>query len=150
MVGNDLFLIGLNFGRGKAGIFGIFGYRGYACRMSEIIRILDITPITNDNADTVLFDKGNGTGGSDYVTAVYGYSMPAAKAPTLNSHVFMGYFTAPNGGGVKYYNSNMTSARPYDIHGDITLYAHWALIGGGGGLKPPGWEDVINGGGNGS
>ena len=46
----NLYLIGLHFG-GHNGFFGI-GARGYACRITEVMRVLDVTPLTNDSLPT--------------------------------------------------------------------------------------------------
>jgi len=43
--GTDLHLIGMHFGSGQT-ITG--AWRGYACRMSEVMRELDVTPLLND------------------------------------------------------------------------------------------------------
>ena len=74
----------------------------------------------------VSFDKQNGTGGSDGVSVTYDSAMPSATAPTRTGYTFMGYYTAVNGGGVKYYNADMTGARVWDLTEDTVLYAYWS------------------------
>lgn len=49
-------------------------------------------------------------------------SMPPARP----GYSFKGYFTELNGGGVQYFNANMTSARTWDrAEDDVILYAWW-------------------------
>lgn len=74
---------------------------------------------------TVVLDKKGGTGGSDRVNPIYLSPMPSATAPTRTGYTFQGYFTEPEGKGTKYYNSNMTSAKNWDLAEDRTLYAYW-------------------------
>ena len=76
--------------------------------------------------NNVSFDKQNGTGGSNGVSVTYDSTMPSATAPTRVGYTFMGYYTAVNGGGVKYYNADMTSARVWDLTEDTVLYAYWS------------------------
>ncbi len=59
------------------------------------------------------------------ITVTYGSAMPTATKPTRTGYSFGGYFTAQNGGGTKYYNADMTSAKLWDIEADTTLYAKW-------------------------
>lgn len=72
------------------------------------------------------FNKQNGTGGSDSVTATYGSAMPQATPPTRTGYVFGGYYDGTNGTGIQYYNSDGTSARTWDKTSDTTLYAKWS------------------------
>ena len=74
---------------------------------------------------TVTLDKQGGIGGDYSVTVAYESVMPAASAPTKNNYTFEGYFTAINGGGVQYYNADMSSAKSWDIDSDTVLYAYW-------------------------
>ncbi|MBO7149358.1 MAG: InlB B-repeat-containing protein, partial [Clostridia bacterium] len=73
----------------------------------------------------ITFDKQNGIGGTDNISATYGEEMPEAIAPTRFGYTFMGYYTEISG-GTKYYNADMTSAKDCDLIEDITLYAHWS------------------------
>ncbi len=78
------------------------------------------------NTYTVTFDKQNGSGGDDSVTATYDSAMPSATAPTRTGYTFHGYFTEANGEGTKYYNADMSSAHIWDkANNTTTLYAHW-------------------------
>ncbi|MEM4721729.1 MAG: DUF2341 domain-containing protein, partial [Candidatus Methanomethylicaceae archaeon] len=77
------------------------------------------------NTYLVTFDKQGGSAGSDNVTATYDAEMPSATAPTRTGYTFGGYFTAPNGGGTKYYNADMSSAATWNITNNTTLYAKW-------------------------
>ncbi|NLV84668.1 MAG: InlB B-repeat-containing protein, partial [Spirochaetales bacterium] len=80
------------------------------------------------NTYTITFDKEEGTGGSDTDTATYDAAMPTATAPARTGYTFIGYFTAAEGTGTKYYNADMSSAKAWDIASDTTLYAAWELI----------------------
>ena len=75
---------------------------------------------------TVTFDKNGGTGGTDYVEAIYNQDMPDALAPTKGNLTFEGYFSGEGGEGTKYYNADMTSAHIWNISQDATLYALWS------------------------
>lgn len=77
------------------------------------------------NTYTVTFDKQEGTGGSDTVTATFGEGMPAAAAPTRDQYIFTGYFDATSG-GIQYYNAAMESIRAWDKASAATLYARWS------------------------
>ena len=77
------------------------------------------------NTYKVSFSKNGGTGGDNYVTATYGQPMPKRTMPTKPGYVFDGYWTTTGAGGVKYYNSDGTSAHVWDKKGDTTLWAKW-------------------------
>lgn len=85
----------------------------------------------NPNTYTVTLDydeTGLGTdGGKDEVTATYAAAMPAMGTAPVGAagYKFRGYFTGHNGGGIKYYNADGTSAHTWDIDGDTTLYAYF-------------------------
>lgn len=76
------------------------------------------------NTYTITFDKQNGTGGSNSVTATYDADMPTATAPTRTGYDFAGYYDAISG-GTQYYTSDMTSARIWNKTSATTLYARW-------------------------
>ncbi|MBN2544618.1 MAG: InlB B-repeat-containing protein [Spirochaetes bacterium] len=78
------------------------------------------------NSYTVTFDKAGGTGGANSVNAVFGSAMPSAAAPVKTGNAFDGYYDGVNGTGIKYYNSDMTSANNWDKTANTTLYAKWA------------------------
>ena len=77
------------------------------------------------NRYTVTLDRQGATNGSGSTTATYDSAMPSITPPTKTGYTFQGYYTSPNGGGTRYYNSNGTSARNYDIANSTTLYAYW-------------------------
>ncbi len=77
------------------------------------------------NSYTVTLDRQGATDGSSSVTATYDSAMPSITVPTRTGYTFQGYYISQNGGGTKYYNSDGTSARNYDIANDTTLYAYW-------------------------
>ena len=76
------------------------------------------------NTYTVNFNKQDGTGGSNSVTATFDAAMPAATAPTKANANFDGYFDAATD-GTRYYNANMSSAKNWDKTSNTTLFARW-------------------------
>ena len=74
---------------------------------------------------TVTFDKQDGTGGSNSVTATYGSAMPSATMPSRTGYAFAGYYTSTGGGGTQYYTAAGASTRSWNIDGSRTLYANW-------------------------
>ena len=77
---------------------------------------------------TLTLNQAGGSGGSESVTANYLFSMPSATAPVRTGYTFHGYCTrGGSGSGTQYYNSDMTSARVWDILSDTTLYAWWTV-----------------------
>lgn len=76
---------------------------------------------------TVNFDKQDGTGGDNSVTATYGSAMPAITAPTKDGYTFAGYWDEVGGGGTQYYYSTGSSVRNWnkDRTEAISLYAKW-------------------------
>lgn len=59
-----------------------------------------------------------------------GKPMPYTKGPDRKGYSFGGFYDKnPASDGKKYYHSDMTSARNYDLDNDITLYAKWSPIG---------------------
>ena len=89
------------------------------------------TPITENktikalweaNTYTITFDKCDGSGGSNSVSAVFDASMTVATAPTKEGYTFKGYFDENQ---VQYYDSFMSSTRKWDKASDSTLYAKY-------------------------
>ena len=80
---------------------------------------------------SITLDKNNGSGGSSSVTATYGSAMPTITVPTRTGYTFNGYFiseSSNNGTGTKYYNSDGTSARTWNVDATTdTLYAGWTI-----------------------
>ena len=83
---------------------------------------------------TVTFERQGGIGGSTRVTATFGLPMPTATAPTRKAKAFDGYYAGPEATGIRYYTSDMESARTWDIPADTELIASWRPyeIGGAG------------------
>ena len=79
-------------------------------------------------SSTVTLNMQSGSGGSSSVEATYGQAMPSITVPTRTGYAFGGYYALANGGGVKYYNANGTSARNWDRSSATTLYAQWTAI----------------------
>jgi len=75
----------------------------------------------------VTLNANGGKVGTAQVTAKYGQSMPAAKAPTRTGYTFLGYFTKKTD-GVQYYDGKMASVKKWTSTAtSYTLYAHWKL-----------------------
>lgn len=80
------------------------------------------------NTYNVSLHRQGGTGGCGSVQATYGSAMPTGAditAPTKTGYVFRGYYADLNGKGTQYYHADMTSANPWNISEDRTLYAYW-------------------------
>lgn len=84
-----------------------------------------------DNTDedlkfNISFDLQGASGAIGDKVASYGYAMPSVSdLPSKDGYVFGGFYTDPEGLGLKYYNSDGTSAREWDWLEDKTLYAKW-------------------------
>lgn len=74
---------------------------------------------------TVTLDRQEGTGGTEQVTVNEGALMPTITPPTRGYDGFYGYFSEPQGMGTQYYHADGTSAHPWDIVDNTTLYACW-------------------------
>ena len=79
------------------------------------------------NQYTVTFDKQNGTGGSNNVSATYDAAMPSATMPARTGYTFQGYYDAKTDGN-QYYKADGSSARTWDKAANTTLYARWNPI----------------------
>ena len=76
---------------------------------------------------TITFDKSEGTGGTNSVSANYGYYPPSISVPSRYGYTFNGYYTSPSG-GTQYYNSSGSSTRSFNLTTDLTLFAQWTRI----------------------
>ena len=74
---------------------------------------------------TVSFNKCEGEGGNDYVTATLSEQMPDISVPTRDGYTFGGYFTDRGGEGTQYYDADGKSTHVWDKEVDATLYAMW-------------------------
>jgi len=91
---------------------------------------------------TITLDNGTSSSNSANIAAIYGertadilipkrtyeeVTDPDADPPTTvtRNYTFAGYYTMPDGGGVKYYDHNGRATHEYDIESNTTLYAHW-------------------------
>jgi uncharacterized repeat protein (TIGR02543 family) len=76
---------------------------------------------------TVTLNNQEGTGGTGEITAAYDKAMPSVlvTAPTKAGYIFSGYYENENGTGIKYYNTDMSSAHVWDKNAAATLYAKW-------------------------
>ena len=90
--------------------------------------VINLYAVWKPNIYTITLDRQGATNGSSSVTATYGSVMPSISVPTKTGYTFQGYYTSTNGGGTKYYNSNGTSARNYDIANSTIFYAYWTPI----------------------
>ena len=94
----------------------IMSYAGYA----------NITVYWKTEEVTINFDQQSGTGGVGSVTASPDEAMPTLTSlPSRTGYTFGGYYTAPNGGGTRYYNSSGVSTHNCDLSEGTTLYAKW-------------------------
>lgn len=78
---------------------------------------------------TVTLMPEEGEGGMQTITVTYDEDMPTnVVAPIRPGYAFQGYYSRPDGYGDKYFNSDMSSAKKWDIPKDgISLYAHWTI-----------------------
>lgn len=74
---------------------------------------------------TVTFDKKGGVGGTSAISAYSSEAMPPITIPSRAGYIFKGYYTGENGGGVKYYDDDGSSAKNFDLGENVTLYAFW-------------------------
>ena len=77
------------------------------------------------NEYAVTFNKQSGSGGDNSVTATFGAAMPSVTVPTRTGYDFNGYYGSTGGSGTKYYNSDGSSANPWDVANATTIYAYW-------------------------
>lgn len=77
------------------------------------------------NIYAVNLDMQSGSGGTSSVNATYNQEMPTTVDPSKTGYVFQGYYTQPNGVGIKFYNLDMSSANIWNILESTTLYAYW-------------------------
>lgn len=81
------------------------------------------------NLYDIILDMQGGTGGDKNIHATYGKLLPSGKRiPTKNGYTFAGYYSKINGGGVKYYSSEMNGINNWMATDNATLYAHWEII----------------------
>jgi len=81
----------------------------------------------------ITFNVNGGNGGPDSTIATFNRPMPALSAPppTRNGYRFLGYYDTRFSGGIKYYNSDLSSAKNWDKKESAILYARWIMIGEG-------------------
>ena len=71
---------------------------------------------------TITFDNHSATtAGTTSLTITYGDTMPNITVPTKTGYTFYGYYTATNGSGEQYYNSDGRSISIMDLAQDTTL-----------------------------
>ncbi|GEM_PF-5307231 len=76
----------------------------------------------------VKLDPNGGSGGAASVNATYNQPMPKVDAPSLEDHMFVGYYNERDG-GTQYYDASMNSVLNWDnIQPESTLYAHWTDV----------------------
>ena len=80
------------------------------------------------NTYTVTLCANGGDGGASTVTVAYDSAMPSIAIPSLSGYAFSGYWTNPDGSGVRYYSDSGVSAHKWDIARPATLYAKWMPI----------------------
>ena len=113
-----------------------YTFSGYYTSPSGGTLVSSISPVTSSQTFyarwelakySIVLDKQGGTGGDSNVTATYNTAMPTIQIPTREGYTFNGYFTRTNGSGIKYYNSDGTSARNWTSTSGTTLYAYWTI-----------------------
>jgi len=94
-------------------------------------------PGTAGAASTITLDQAGGSGGTERVTAVFGFNLPSITPPgPREGYTFAGYYDTPMTGTipgwkatgtlpVQYYKADGTSAHGWDRSDDVTLYAWW-------------------------
>lgn len=87
--------------------------------------ITTLTAIWENKNYTISFEFEGGSDGTQTIVATYAKSMDLAIEPSRIGYAFQGYFTEKDGQGIRYYNSDMSSARNWDIANNTTLYAYW-------------------------
>ena len=79
---------------------------------------------------TVTFDTANGgTTENESATVSFGmdYVLPAATSSD-ESKVFGGWYSEPNGAGIRYSDSEGNGVGKWTVVGDVTVYAYWVDI----------------------
>lgn len=75
----------------------------------------------------ITFDNGAGEGGATEAVGTYGLLPDAVSVPVLENKVFGGYYDAPDGAGVRYFDENGEPTMAWDkTDGEVTLYAKWS------------------------
>lgn len=85
----------------------------------------------SDTVRSITLDNQNGTDSKqmNIIVTSLGIPMPMIyDLPTKENCLFEGYFTAPNGEGVKYINSDGSSARVADLADGDVLYASFSEL----------------------
>lgn len=87
---------------------------------------LNLTAVLNSVGALVTLDKQSGAGGTSTIDAYFGESLPSVALPTREGYLFGGYYTATNGGGTQYYDSEGNALVNYPAsNGPKKLYAKW-------------------------
>lgn len=104
----------------------IFDYNMNSQRKWETAGTVKLLADWKNKKYTVKLDPQGGEISKQNVVAIYDEPMSFTTAPTRVGYVFLGFFTELNGKGIKYYNSDMSSANNWDIdENNVTLYADW-------------------------
>ena len=75
----------------------------------------------------ITFDNGAGEGGATEAVGTYGLLPDSVSVPILENKVFGGYYDAPDGAGVRYFDENGEPTMAWDkTDGEVTLYAKWS------------------------
>ena len=82
---------------------------------------------THNGKYNITLDAQGGTGGDNRIIVTYLAPMPTANAPFRAGYTFDGYYTEINGGGTKYYNSDMTTEKDWSSIGGDIFYANWIV-----------------------
>ncbi len=76
----------------------------------------------------ITLNHNGAEGGATSVVATYGELLPGAEMPTMEGHVFKGYYSEPEG-GTQYYNMLGNPVKEWDVDSNMILYAQWMSDG---------------------
>ena len=76
-------------------------------------------------AYALTLNRQGGTGGDKTAKVAYGANLPKIEPPIKNKYVFGGYYAAPNGAGIKYYDNHGESEVVWKGTSNLTVYAAW-------------------------
>ncbi len=119
----------LNEGKGKslAEMKNSTTYTGWSSSEWQIVN--GYLPALKGFSQEVVLDKGEGSGGTDSVNFITGWALPSGLVAPQPTNQFGGYYTQPNGQGLKVYDENMNSLIPAwflnPTSTPVTLYAYY-------------------------
>ena len=127
---NNYFLTGYTFKGWSTSADGIVVYKDKQTitNLTTIDgNVIDLYAIWEANEYSITFN----TAGGSFVNKMlitYDAAFLEITPPARKGYNFKGYYTLPNGEGVKYYNADGTAIFTKYNDGDLTLYANWSPI----------------------